>query len=397
MTPLPRIFQARTRPAKMIAVLLAIHLLVFAAVAAEWSEDGIAAWVRSEGGAVTRNEGGNIVGVDLTSTWVRDADLAKLGGLAHLQLLNLSRTKITDIGLEHLASLENVRDLNLEYAEAVTEDGVAHLKTWRHLERLNLRGTQVGSRVFEHLAALTTLRSLDISFSRVEDAGFEHLASLTELRRLAIGGNRLIGTALPSLDVLPSLTELDVSGIQRVDSGLWGLPLTEDNVKRLAVLTRLETLDLGGATLADLGLDRPGRPDAERAELKYIDRLQSLVNLQTLDLTRLPVSAASLGFLEKMPKLRTLGLGQIPRVDDSITPVLLRLGSIETLNLAETGIDDGTLEQLQQRKHLKRLFAGGSRVTSEGAERFRQARPDCALSWWEKIDVVENTDAQPAP
>jgi hypothetical protein len=397
MTPFSPRFKTSRKAAEAIALALAIQLLVLVAAAAEWSQHDIAAWVHSEGGTVTRNDAGDIIGVDLSSTWVRDADLAKLGGLAHLQLLHLSQTKITDIGLEHLAFLEDVRELNLEYAEAVTEDGVAHLKTWRHLERLNLRGTQVASRVFEHLAGLTALRSLDLGFSRVEDAGFEHLASLTELRRLAIGGNRLIGTALPSLDLLPSLAELDISGIQRVDSGLWGLPLTEDTVARLAALTRLEVLDLGGATLADLGLDRPGRPDAERAELKYIDRLKTLINLHTLDLTRLPVSSASLGFLEKLPKLRTLALGQIPRLDDSAVPLLLRLDSIETLNLAETGIGDRGLERLRQMKQLKHLFAGGSEVTREGAERFRQARPDCALSWWEKVEAPENTEALHGP
>jgi Leucine-rich repeat (LRR) protein len=210
-----------------------------------------------------------------------------------------------------LAALENVTDLSCYYAEFITEDGVAHLRNWKHLERLNLRGTKVTSKVFDTLAKLTSLRSLDIAFTQIEDDGFEQLAALTKLESLAIGGNRLSGAALPLLKLLPSLEDLDVGGIQRVDSGLWGLPLTDENLKRIAQLTHLRSLSLVGATLNDRGVDRPGNPEAERSEIRDLSMLTALVNLEKLDVSRLPVTEETLRPLRRMPKLRELRTGKI--------------------------------------------------------------------------------------
>jgi Leucine-rich repeat (LRR) protein len=254
--------------------------------------------------------------------------MAKVAQLRYLRKLDLSHTKITDRGMELLAPLENVTDLNCYYAEYLTEDGVAHLRNWKHLERLNLRGTKVTSKVFDSLAKLTSLRSLDIAFTQIEDEGFDTLSALTKLESLAIGGNRLSGAALPLLKLLPSLVDLDVGGLQRVDSGLWGLPLTDENLARIAELKQLRALNLADATLADRGVDRPGSPEAERSELRDLSKLASLVNLERLDLSRLPVTAESLQPLSKLPKLRELRLGLAKNVDDTALPILLRIPTV---------------------------------------------------------------------
>src|SRR5687767_5966371 len=133
--------------------------------------------------------------------------MAKVGQMRELRKLDLSRTKITDFGLEHLKPLTNLRELSLYYAEYITEDGIAHLKGWKDLEVLNLRGTRVTSKVFEHLASLTNLRVLDLGFTQIDDDGFEHLAALTKLEKLIIGGNRLTGACLPLLKLLPALSD----------------------------------------------------------------------------------------------------------------------------------------------------------------------------------------------
>src|SRR5260370_3654256 len=141
---------------------------------------------------------------------------------------------------------------------------------------------------------MASLRSLDIAFTQIEDEGFDQLSALTKLESLAIGGNRLSGAALPLLKLLPSLKDLDVGGLQRVDSGLWGLPLTDENLARIAELKQLRSLNLADATLADRGVDRPGSPEAERSELRDLSKLASLVNLERLDFSRLPVTAEGL-------------------------------------------------------------------------------------------------------
>jgi len=259
-------------------------------------------------GKPVKDAAGEIVELYLSGAWVSDADMAQVAQLRHLRKLDLSHTRITDSGLEHLKPLENVTDLDCYYAEYLTEEGVAHLRNWKHLERLNLRGTKVTSKVFESLAKLTSLRSLDIGFTQIEDEGFEQLSALPKLERLAIGGNRLSGAALTMLKLLPSLVDLDVGGIQRVDSGLWGLPLTGENLERISELKQLRSLSLAGATLADRGVDRPGHPEAERSEPLNLSKLVKLENLQRLDVSRLPVNAETLAPLgARLPNLKIRG------------------------------------------------------------------------------------------
>jgi len=294
---------------------------------------------------VAKDAQGNVIELELASPWVTDADMAGVGRLKHLKKLDLSHTRITDVGLEDLKDLENVVELNCYYAERITENGIAHLKDWKNLQHLNLRGTKVTSRVFAHLARLTNLRSLDLGFTQIEDEGFEQLASLNQLQRLAIGGNRLSGAALPLLRFLPALTELDVGGIQRVDSGLWGLALTDENLAWIGQLRQLRALSLASATLADRGIDRPGHPEAERSELRDLTPLSALVNLERLDLTRQPVTFDALRTLAALPKLKELRLGLASKLDDSAVPVLLSL-KLESLYISGTKLSGESRKKL---------------------------------------------------
>src|SRR5437879_6437280 len=54
------------------------------------NEDAVAAWIQDTGGALQKNRAGQIVEVDLTSTWITDDDLAKIATLTELRKLNLS-------------------------------------------------------------------------------------------------------------------------------------------------------------------------------------------------------------------------------------------------------------------------------------------------------------------
>jgi Leucine-rich repeat (LRR) protein len=342
-----------------ISTVLFLIVLAVLMSAAELKVEDLPRWITAQGGRLERNEAGRVVAVDLESTWITDADLEKIGRLGSLRKLNLAHTKITDAGIEHLKALENVSDLNLYYAEYITDTALAHLKRWKRLEVLNLRGTRMTSAVFEHLAHLTGLRSLDIAFTEVDDDGFEQLSSLTSLESLALGGNRLSGSALSSLKLLPALRSLDAGGMQRVDSGRWGLALSDGNLARLSELTELRTLILTGANLNDRRVDRPGNKLAERSELPDISKLRSLRNLELLDLSRTPVLPGALAALRDLPRLRELRLGLATKIDDTAVETLISLTQLSSLHL------------------------GGTKVTPEGVERFRRERPDCQVTWWQ--------------
>ena len=356
-------------------------------------DDDAARWAAEQGGSVERNSDGAIVAVDLSHSWITDADLSRLAPLTSLERLDLSETRITDVGLEKLARLRNVRELNLYFAEFVSELGVANLKAWGALEKLNLRGTMVRSRVFETLAALEKLRDLDLSHTRITDEGFDKLAGLQRLELLSIGSNRLDGGALEVLKLLPGLRSFDLRGVQRVDSGIWGLALNRVNMQRISELTQLEELLLGGATITDVGTDRPGRDDAEREELPDVELLAALKKLKTLDLSRQPLTPADLGFLRSLPALTELNLGQCVQLDDRAAEVLAALPKLKTLYLAGSGLTDAGLARLGALR-LERLALGGVGISGAAVEGYRAAHPDTQVTWFESEAFVQVRRAQ---
>ncbi len=294
-----------------------------------------------------KDPAGRVVELDLTSSWVTDAEMARVSRLTALRKLDLSQTKVTDAGLRALRDLPDVRELSLRYAEYITDDGLANLARWKRLEKLDLRGARVTSKVFEHLAPLTSLRELDLGFTEINDDGFEALLGLEKLRKLSIGGNRLTGQCLLLLKQLPALTDLDVGGTQRVDSGLWGLPLTETTLARIGSLHRLERLNLAAATISDRGTDRPGHPEAERSELADLSALAGLSKLEYLDLTRQPVTANAIRSLAALTGLKELRLGLSRKLDDT------------------------AVAPLQAMRGLRRVYLTGSALTPEGLEKLR--------------------------
>jgi Leucine-rich repeat (LRR) protein len=371
---------------------LVIALCASAALAETPSD--FRAWVESHHGAVEIGPAGSVVAVDLAHSWITDADLGRVASMGRVEKLDLSGTRVTDVGLELLAPLEGVRELRLRFAEFVSEGGVAHLRGWTSLETLDLRGTQVRSLVFEHLAGLEQLRRLDLSHTRITDEGFDHLVELRHLESLSIGSCRLDGPALDHLKLLPRLRELDVSGVQRVDSGIWGLALNLENLRRLAEIRQLEKLDLNGATITDVGSDRPGRPDAERASLPGLDALASLENLRWLDLSRLPVTSEDLTFLAELKQLTALRLGQCVAVNDAAVPLLRTLPSVQSLYLAGAGLTGEGLSGLAASRSLKRLTVSGIQASESDIERFSKARPDVQVLWREAPFLHEKRTAQ---
>src|SRR5260370_30266203 len=144
-------------------------------------------WVDTLGGRVDRDAAGEIVAVHLRGTWVSDTELLDLARLPKLERLDLSHTRITDEGLLHLKPARQIKDLNLYYAEQVTDQGITAIREWKHLKRLNLRGTRVSDGSLAIVGGLTQLEALDIADTQFTDNGLDALVPLTPLSELAIG------------------------------------------------------------------------------------------------------------------------------------------------------------------------------------------------------------------
>ena len=211
--------------------------------------------IERAGGSLTRDDGGRIVAVDLRSSWATDSDMPLLAQMKNLKRLDLSLTRISDRGLRALKNTPAIEELNLYFAEQITDEGAAIFKGWQHLRRLNLRGAKITDATLECLAGVPTLEWLDIGWAQITDTGLNHLTALTNLRHLTMGGNKLTDAALQFLRQMPQIEYLDVGGTQRTDSGLWSLLLTDSGMEAIAAVTELRDLRLVGAAVTGRSLE----------------------------------------------------------------------------------------------------------------------------------------------
>jgi internalin A len=273
-------------------------------------------WITEAGGTVTRDRAGRITGVDLRSSWVTDSDLPQLVDLPYLTHLDLSLTRITDHGLQQLKNAPGIVDLNLYYAEQVTDEGMAAVRGWKKLKRVNLRGTKITDTTLEHLANVTTLESLDAGFAQITDVGLDRLTPLLNLKELVIGGNKLTDAGLQSLRQFPGLTSLSMGGSQRTDSGLWSISLTESGLDAVITLKELRELRLDG----------------------------------------MPVSARWLEKLKALNKLERLSLQGCKRLGDDAAPLLASWPALRVLDLKGTAMTEKGLAVLRRAKPKARVF-----------------------------------------
>ncbi len=267
-----------------------------------------AEWIAALGGRIETNAAGAITAVHLSGSFVADSDLDRIAGLPQLEKLDLSHTRITDLGLLRLKDLRNVRELNLFYAELVTDEGLAAVKTWPRIERLNFRGVKVTDNTLALLAGKDTIRALDIGFAEVTDSGLQHLVRFKGLRELTIGGNKMTEVGLEVLRALPNLTHLDISGKQRTDSGLWFVGVTDIGLDPVASLAKLESLNLAGAQ----------------------------------------VSANGIAKLQVLKQLKRLDLHGAKRVADNIVPVLTAMPALAWVDLFESAVTPAAIEALRR-------------------------------------------------
>jgi Leucine-rich repeat (LRR) protein len=281
-----------------------LAVLVIAAAAWAAVDSG---WIERAGGTVTRDEGGRIIAVDLRAGWATDSDMPLLAQMKDLKRLDLSLTRVSDRGLRALKAAPAIEELNLYFAEQISDEGAAVVKNWKHLRGVNLRGTKITDSTLEFLAGVPTLETVDVGWAQITDTGLDHLVSLTNLRRLTMGGNKLTDTSLQFLRQMPQIEYLDVGGTQRTDSGLWSLLLTDTGVQAIATVTELRELRLAGTAITGRGLE----------------------------------------LLKPLPKLERLNLQACKRLKDDAAAVLAGFAHLKSLDLKDSGLTEPAVAKIR--------------------------------------------------
>jgi hypothetical protein len=181
-----------------------------------------------------------------------------------------------------------------------------------------------------NLKKMPHLRSLDPGSQHISDAGLESLKGLTELEGLDLRWNKVTAPGVVRLvKGLPKLQRL----------GLSGVPIRDNDLLELKVLTDLRDLNLRATLITDKGLEH----------LKAFRKLQRLSLMKT-------------------------------NITDAGLECLKTLASLEDLDLDKTPITDAGLKQLQGLSNLRRLQLHGTKVSDEGVRKLKEALPQLQVS-----------------
>lgn len=266
----------------------------------------------------------------MKSSQIDDQALMKISKLpeaeAAFEVLDLSNSRVSDIGLASVAQWLNLQELNLEKSH-VQGRSLSALKNLKHLEILNLDSTPFDSTSGEAIKEFTTLKSMSLRSTGVNDQFYQQLSELPQLEALHLDGNKnLIGRNFADLVAKEKFPELKTLTAGNTKFGHYGL-LSVDRLKKLEELR-----------IPNAGLN-----------LKSIVPLSKCNSLKALDISGNPMN------------------------NEALAP-LKRLKNLEKLNLNHcTGISDPAMKTLRTMNHLKKLYVNGTSITPQGIEALKKS------------------------
>lgn len=203
--------------------------------------------------------------VVLDGEWASHKAMLTLARAEALEALELRNTRVGNFSLNQIKGLLRLRDITFEgdtfndnspqyfrelpvvrfscSCRKLGDGGCEPLRHSEAIRRLELRDTQVTGAGLESLEELAHLETLIMLDRDIGEEGFSHLAMLSKLEELELSGP----IADPSMTGLGALTSLRFLRLAH--------PQLDDRAApQLALLTRLEVLDLGGTAISDEGL-----------------------------------------------------------------------------------------------------------------------------------------------
>jgi hypothetical protein len=128
-----------------------------------------------------------IPGVDLSERWdIHDDSLVPFEGIPTLRYLDLTKTRVTNAGLEHIATLTGLRFLALP--KPVTDAGLRQIKDLKQLMAIELSETRVTPKGAVALSDLPKLDTVWISRKPITGDDLRALARLNQVRHLFLNG-----------------------------------------------------------------------------------------------------------------------------------------------------------------------------------------------------------------
>jgi hypothetical protein len=180
-----------------------------------------------------------------SSIQIGDIALKHIERHSRIESVALSRTSITDAGMESLATLPNLTVLDLADTK-ITNSGLKPLLRLKKLDELSLIGTKVDDEGVRLLAEnVPSLRVISLARTSITDAALDALVALPKLESVILYETRITDRGIQSLSHLKHLKRIY----------LRGTGITNAAVAHLAKLKKLRSIDLNNTAIDDGCLD----------------------------------------------------------------------------------------------------------------------------------------------
>lgn len=337
-----------------------------------------------------------------------------------VQVLDISKTKVSETGLKQLSVLPKLQSLHLGNLPA-SDDTLATLKNNRELELLSIPHSKVTNAGLAHLVVLPKLVSLDLSHCSITDEGLAYLQMCRRLKHLTLTGTKVttegvrkLQVALPNckIEYEPTMAPGDPSRAAAefllkngaiVAGTAGGKPFSLNAVNAVppgqVVIHYIEGSRCNGLTDKTLAAHAAGLTKLKRingndmkltgtgfgafreSELDALDMhagsitdagLEALSKIPTIAELAFPknhITDAGLKHLPKLPKLWNLDLNG-NQITDAGAAELAKCAGLGDLGLDDTGITDAGLAHLSG-LNLHTLSINRTQVTGAGLQHLR--------------------------
>lgn len=180
-------------------------------------------------------------------TKIEDKGLAEINGLNSLKTLSIVNNNITDLGLKSLVNLKNLVNLNLE-GTLVTADGLRLFKGNKNLKKLSYPSAiHAADMLKADIMELLSVKSIIGLLGRgITDDDLKKLEGIGRIEILDLSRNKITDKGVEELEGHRYLNDLDLSYNK----------LTDSSISQLAGFKRLKSLDVRGNRISDKGIDK---------------------------------------------------------------------------------------------------------------------------------------------
>ncbi len=358
----------------------------------------------------------NLTEIELAGTAIGNREATALTEYKSLELADLTRTGVTDLGGIALEKKSPNSDIfwgnlppspDVEAAKWIIEIGGSVIIQEKGKPQLKVdKEAELPQGPFRLKEVAATMNP------HMNDQEITRVYGLRYLRTLVISGHSLTDAGVPVFESIPSLSNLQLSSPLRPG-------ITDKSMISLRKLRRLNSLWMGDIPITTEGLHRYGRNDdltmfaigpegatddmakviSEQfpnltvlvlpggtlgdSGLKEIAKLTKLVYLVFESYTEGQsnnghVSDVGLEYISTLPVLRELGMSSRGITDKGLDSVK-HLPNLQQLTLRFTYVTDAGVRDLIEMKSLTTIDLRNTAVTLRGLKRLKEARPEITI------------------